>query len=51
MNQPIQEPLPGLDPDPAPYPEPPLEEQDHEAAKGTGEEADGGTAAPVDSQP
>lgn len=54
MNTPMDEPLPGLEPDPVPYPEPPVEQQDHEAAKDPGEpgeEASDGTAPGVDSQP
>lgn len=53
MSTPISEPLPGLEPDPTPYPEPPADEQVHLAAKDEpGGEAPGdGTAADVDSQP
>lgn len=51
MSKPMDDPLPGMEPDPVPYPEPPVEEQDHLAAK-WGEEGPGDdAAASMDSQP
>lgn len=54
MNTPMDDPLPGLEPDPVPYPEPPVAEQVHLAAPDAdqpAEEGDGGAATGVDSQP